>query len=292
MIILKKLQKHVNDFPQQFRQFTSNLCLENGILFFKHRGNNLFVVPAEMRNYLLHLAHSQFLSGHQGRYKTNQRLLQSCWWPSMFKDICTYLERCKVCVMTKTDNRGKSKLGKRAFPRKPNEIISIDFIVDLEKTSKGNIHILTIVDNFSKFIKVYALKDRTASTASRYVYDFCLTYGIPERLYSDQDPAYEANLFTELTKQLGVKKSRTTTYNPKANGLCEKSNGIVKSFLLKYVNFFGGEWDKWLRELSYVFNSSVHTSTGFTPFELFFGRKVRIPFYLTLIVNTIMNCFR
>ena len=150
-------------------------------------------------------------------------------------------------------------------------------MVDLEKYVKGNIHILTMVDNFLKFIKVYVLKDRTAITTSHFIYDYCLVYGIPEKIYSDQDPAFEANLFIQLMKQLGINKSRTTSYNPKANGLCEKSNGIVKGFLLKYVNFFGGEWDKWLRELAYVFNSSVHTSTGYTPYELFFGRKVRIP---------------
>ena len=61
------------------------------------------------------------------------------------------------------------------------------------------------------------------------------------------------------------------------NRLCEKSNGIVKGFLLKCINFFGEEWDKWLRELAYISNSSVHTSTDYTPYELFFGRKVRIP---------------
>ena len=133
-------------------------------------------------------------------------------------------------------------------------------------------------DNFSKFIKVYALKNRTAITASRFVYDYCLVYGIPEKIYSDQDPAFEANIFTQLMKHLGINKSRTTSYNSKANGLCEKSNGIVKGFLLKCVNFLGVEWDKWLRELAYVFNSSVHTSTGYIPYmNYFFGRKVRIP---------------
>ena len=72
--------------------------------------------------------------------------------------------------MTKIDNRRKSNLGKRPFLTKPNEVVSIDFIVDVEKSVKGNIHILTMVDNFSKFIKVYAPKDRTAITASLFVY--------------------------------------------------------------------------------------------------------------------------
>ena len=106
------------------------------------------------------------------------------------------------------------------------ELISIDFIVDLPITNQSNIHILTIVDNFTKYIKVYAVKDRKAETAARCVYDFMLTFGIPLKLYSDRDPAYEVNLFSELMKLLQVKKLRTTGYNAKANGLCEKVNGI------------------------------------------------------------------
>ena len=125
----------------------------------------------------------------------------------------------------------------------------------------------------TKFSKVYTLKDRTAITASRFVSDYCLVYGIPEKIYSDQDPAVEATLFTQSMKQLGINNSRTTSYSPKTNGPCEKSNGIVKAFLLKSVIFFGGEWDKCLSELAYIFNSSVYTLTSYTPFELFFDKK-------------------
>ena len=170
------------------------------------------------------------------------------------------------------------KRGKRPFPTKPNEVVSINFTIDVEKSVKDNIHILITVDNFSKFSKVYTLKDRTTITASRFAYDYCLVYGIPEKNYSDQDvsdqdPAVEATLFTQSMKQLGINNSRTTSYSPKTNGPCQKSNGIVKGFLLKSVNFFGGQWEKCLSELAYVFNSSVYTLTSYTPFELFFDKK-------------------
>ena len=39
--------------------------------------------------------------------------------------------------MTKTDNRQKSNLGKRPFLTKPNEVVSIDFMVDLENQLRG-----------------------------------------------------------------------------------------------------------------------------------------------------------
>ena len=61
-----------------------------------------------------------------------------------------------------------------------------------------------------------------------------------KKIYSDQDPAFEANLY-QLMKQLGINKSRTTSYNRRANRYCEKSNEIVRGFLLRYVNFFGEE---------------------------------------------------
>lgn len=32
-----------------------------------------------------------------------------------------------------------------------------------------------------------------------------------------------------------------------------------------------------MRDLAHVFNLSVHTSPGYTPYKLFFGGKVRIP---------------
>ena len=37
------------------------------------------------------------------------------------------------------------------------------------------------------------------------------------------------------------------------------------------------EWDCWMSELSFAYNSLIHTTRGFSPFELIFGRKVHSP---------------
>ena len=44
-------------------------------------------------------------------------------------------------------------------------------------------------------MKLYSLKDRTADTAARHTYDYCLQFGIPRTIYSDKDPAFQAELF-------------------------------------------------------------------------------------------------
>ena len=157
----------------------------------------------------------------------------------MQNKICDY----KICIMVNAQKK-KCVLGKRPFPIEPLDLISIDFLVELPIPNDNNKHILTIVDNFTKYLKVYAVPDRTSKTTAKCIYDYILTYEIPLRLFLDQNPAYEAELFQELMKLLGIKKLRTTGYNAKADCLCEKLNGVVKQYLLKYTNFVGKERDQ------------------------------------------------
>ena len=164
-------------------------------------------------------------------------------------------------------------MGIREFPCASMELVSIDFLVELPVTPRNNRHIMCINDHFTKFIQIYPVSDRTAKTPARCVFDFFLKFGISFKLYSDRDPAFEAELFQILMGLFGVKKLRTTGYNPRANGLTEKCNEFIKNYLTSYVKFSKKEWDLWCREAAFTYNSSVHSSTGLTPARLMFGRE-------------------
>ena len=98
--------------------------------------------------------------------------------------ICDY----KICIMVNAQKK-KCVLGKRPFPKEPLDLISIDSLVELPIPNDNNKHILTIVDNFTKYLKVYAVPDRTSKTTAKCIYDYILTYEIPLRLFSDHNPA-------------------------------------------------------------------------------------------------------
>ena len=106
-----------------------------------------------------------------------------------------------------------------------------------------------------------------------------MDFGIPGKLLSDQDPAFESKLFDELMKLLEIKKVRTSGYRPQTNGLTEQSNSTVKKYLTSYLTSGRKEedWDLLLKPLAYAYNSSVNKSTGYTPAELMFGRPFKIP---------------
>ena len=125
---------------------------------YKHHGRPKLVIPDEMKEEVLIVGHSQVFSGHHGVFKTHRRILEVCWWPELYRDIETYIKCCRVCAMTKSYNRKRGCLEKRQFQGKTIEFVSFDFIVELPLTARGSIHILTIVDNFTKCTKTYAIK--------------------------------------------------------------------------------------------------------------------------------------
>jgi hypothetical protein len=48
-------------------------------------------------------------------------------------------------------------------------------------------------------------------------------------------------------------------------------------FLICFCNPRGSDWEKWLPFSCFVFNTTPHTVTKYTPYEILFGRKANIP---------------
>ena len=55
------------------------------------------VLPTPCRKAVLQLAHEIPLTGHLGRKKTSQWILQRFYWPSLFKDVTAFCRTCERC---------------------------------------------------------------------------------------------------------------------------------------------------------------------------------------------------
>jgi len=79
-----------------------------------------------------------------------------------------------------------------------------------------------------------------------------------------------------------TKQFRTTAFYPQiihceSNvGVLERSHIILIEYLKQYVNKFT-EWDELLEYATFSYNTSTHESTGYTPYELVFGKIARLP---------------
>jgi len=75
---------------------------------------------------------------------------------------------------------------------------------------------------------------------------------------------------------LKIKKTQSTAFHPESQGSIERSHRVLAEYL-RHVNEDQTNWVEWVPFANYVYNTIVHSATGFTPFELLFGRPSVLP---------------
>ena len=81
---------------------------------------------------------------------------------------------------------------------------------------------------------------------------------------------------------MGIKKTRTTAYHPQCDRLVGRQNRTLQNILSAFVSEHSVDWDEWLDQAVFAYNTSVHESTGLSPYELIFGRPARMPIEVEL----------
>lgn len=99
---------------------------------------------------------------------------------------------------------------------KPFTFWALDYIGPPSETSRGNRHILVLMDNFTKCYEAFPTTDQKATTvnvAKILVEKVFRQFGPPVVLHSDQGAIFESNLMYELCDVMGITKTRTTVYH-------------------------------------------------------------------------------
>ena len=162
------------------------------------------------------------------------------------------------------------------------ELIEIDFIGPLTTTKRGNKYILTIADHFSKFATAYSTERQDTETVISCLNNYFSKYGPVERILSDQGRSFLSKEFLSFLKLWNITKSTSTSYYPQTQGLVERLNKTIIEILKRYISEAHDTWDESVDMATYAYNTSIQRTTGMTPYEVMFGRKVK---YLEKIKN-------
>ena len=220
--------------------------------------------------------------GHQGAERTTALVRERCYWPKMRLDIDQWCKECERCVIAKAVQPSVRTFMGHLMASKPLEVLAIDFTT-LERASDGREHILVVTDVFSKFTQAYPTSDQKAHTVVKILTEkWFYTYGVPKRIHSDQGRSFEGELLKRLCQLYGIAKTRTTPYHPEGNGQCERFNRTLHDLLRSLPGEKKRKWPQMLPQLLFAYNTTVHQSTGHSPYELMFGQKPQLPVDLLL----------
>ncbi|KAL4089038.1 hypothetical protein QTP88_024116 [Uroleucon formosanum] len=123
--------------------------------------------------------------------------------------------------------------------------------------------------------KSIPLVNHTAnSIAKAFVENFVCHHGIPESIVTDQGQDFLSKIFTACRKVLQIDKIKTTAYHPQSNSALERSHRTLAEYLRHFVDEKKQNWDQYLPYSMFVYNSSVHSTTGFQPYELVYDRQL------------------
>ncbi len=158
----------------------------------------------------------------------------------------------------------------------PFESVAVDLVGPLPKGKGGCRFLLTYVCMATRWPEAVALRSVTAKAVAEGLWCIFSRTAIPEVLLSDQGSQFCGRVVRQLCQLLGVDKIRTSPYHPQTNGIVERMHGTLKGVLGRCID----EKVDWVAQIPlalYVLRQMPHSDSGFSPFDLVFGFRVRTP---------------
>ena len=257
-------------------------CMKDGLLYrVEGKAPNtktLLVIPKALQPVVLHELHSSLFGGHLGFGRTIGRIAEHYWWRDMKSSVKEYIRTCPACN-ARNERHGEVAVQLAPEPRiaQPFARIGVDYMEE-PVTKNGNHAVLVVIDHATKWVEARACKDETAETAARFIFEnIVCRHGAPKEIWSDRGKCFVGEVMAHLSRLCGIEQRFTSGYHPQTNGLTERMNRTINNMLAKFVSENQMDWDELLPALVWSYNTSKHSATGYTPFELNHGFAATLP---------------
>ncbi|KAG7295059.1 hypothetical protein JYU34_022529 [Plutella xylostella] len=210
---------------------------------------------------------------HPGIRTTRKIITSKYFWESMNRDVNEWAKTCLECQRAKINRHTSAPLGSFE-PVKRFEHIHVDIVGPLPTSPEEYRYLVTIIDRTSRWPEAIAVKDISADTVARVVYDqWVCRYGVPIFLTCDQGRQFESHLFRELMKLLGIQRNHTTPYHPQSNGAVERWHRSLKAALSARLISTKGSWVEQLSTVLLGLRAAGRSDCNISAAEMTFGQN-------------------
>jgi hypothetical protein len=160
--------------------------LHNGFLF---EGTQLCIPEGSL---LLKIIKERHDKGHMGRDKTFQLVAEQFYWPSIRREVDKLVKSCRTCQVSKESSTNTGLYLPLPIPQQPWTNVSMDFVLGLPRTQKGNDSVFVVVDRFSKMVHFIACKKTVdaVNVVQLYFTEVYRLHGLPLSIVFDCDTRF------------------------------------------------------------------------------------------------------
>lgn len=181
--------------------------------------------------------------------------------------INAIINKCETCLQSKYERHPyKTVFSGPLLAKRPFEVVHGDIF------KFNNYKFLTLIDLFSKYSQAYLIDDQTAVTILSKLRHFFAHHNYPKKLVFDSGFEFNNELLKEYCQMFKIELHITTIDNHTSNSPIERfhSTLLEKLRTLHIENPY--ETPKELMTSAIlIYNSSIHSTTGFAPFDLIYG---------------------
>ena len=217
-----------------------------------------------------------------GVKKTTDKIKKAFYWPGIHGDVSRHCKSCDICQ--KTVNKGsvpKVPLQKMPLMDLPFKRVAIDLNGPISPLSEaGHRYILILVDCTTRYPEAVPLKNIDTETVAEASVDIFSHLGTPGEILSYLRTQFVSDCKKEVSRLLSIKQLTTTPYHPMCNEMTKKFNVTLKTTLKRLCSEQPRLWHPYINPLLFAYCEVAQESTGYSPFELLYGRAVRGPMFI------------
>ena len=188
------------------------------------------------------------------------------------------MKACDSCQrMDQPNHRDEMPLNPQVT-LEPFEKWALDFVGPINPPSNQRVYILVCTDYMTKWVEAKALIKANEEAVLTFLFEeIFVRFGLPRELVTDGGPPFNSHGFKDTLQKYHIKHKMTTPYHPQANGQVESTNKVIEAILTKTIKENRRDWFQRLPEALWAYRTTWRNTTGFSPYELVFGKNAIFP---------------
>ncbi|GMG17012.1 unnamed protein product [Phytophthora fragariaefolia] len=235
------------------------------------------VVPTTMIDEVLQNCHNSIEGGHQGIVRTYHRVKADYYWIGLYAGVVKHVQSCEDCNTSKSKPHLKGYSPGNVMSDRPFHVVSMDFVIPLPRTRRGNTALLLFQDHFTGFVIAKEMSAAGALEVAK-AFEECVfrRFGAPSLIRHDRDPRFMSEVFQKFSEMMQSGSRATLSYIPQANGQQERSVKTMIQTVRTYVeDHLQADWDDIAEKIVHAINNSRDSTRPETPFYLVHGWDAR-----------------